>query len=317
VPTDVQTRRENARLWQARYRRALAEGTYQPPTDAEPARALVREWMATGMSVRVIAARCHVDYGVIRRLVWGSDGYPPTKRLPAETMDKIMSFRPALDDYPDSAVISTVGSRRRLQALATRGWTPTAAAHATGNSVSERRFRHAMTGSKTTARMARTIRDAFNALWDKTPTEEQVPAHLAELTRQQAAEKEWAGPLAWDDATIDYPEARPRRGLRSRGGVDMSAVIRSLEGETAVIAALTGPERVAAVERGVRIRDMYLDDIADILGMPLATVGRYWERAKERARERGETWPDEPRWTTDRLNRPHRRKTDDQADRAA
>ena len=72
-----------------------------------------------------------------------------------------------------------------------------------------------------------------------------------------------------------------------RRGVDLVAVERALTGAPV---ALTGPERTAAVDMGIR-RGLAYETVADVLGMKPEAVQRSWERSKRRARAEGRPVP--------------------------
>lgn len=100
------------------------------------------------------------------------------------------------------ANVSSVGTVRRLRALAVIGWPNGYIADRLGLSdpaglnkvyVGRRRC--------VTARRAAAVADLFDELWDQPGP--------SERHRRWAASKGWAPPLAWDDDTIEDPAACP------------------------------------------------------------------------------------------------------------
>jgi hypothetical protein len=272
--------------------RLIGYGQWDPWRDAEPVRAYVQQLMDANLPLHRIATGSTVTMDTLRHLMYGSTGHAPAQKLRKENAEKILAFRPTLDDYPAGSTVPTVGSRRRLRALATHGWSVTHLAEL--RNVPRTRFERIMHNKTTSVATARLVRDVYNELWHRAPTNDEVPAWVVKRIRAYAAKQGWDGPLAWDDDTIDDPKARPVRGPQGSGGVDTAKVMRRLEGERI---DLNSGERTAAIEYGARTRGLTFKAIADLLDMELDSVKRSWERIKERARAAGETWPESPRWT--------------------
>jgi hypothetical protein len=105
------------------------------------------------------------------------------------------------------------GTRRRLQALMNRGWSPRALQDATG-----------LPGALITAAVAgknepgsglddRHVAAVYDWAWQRpppqaTPRDKQAAA----AARDAAARNRWPPPMAWDDDIIDQPAARPAPG---------------------------------------------------------------------------------------------------------
>jgi hypothetical protein len=106
------------------------------------------------------------------------------------------------------------GTRRRLQALASRGWSPRAIQAATG--IPARRITSAIAGQRVTSQdLNLRVAAAYDQLWDKQPprTTRREQA-LADNTRANAERNDWAPPMAWDDDIIDLPGGRPAPGWK-------------------------------------------------------------------------------------------------------
>ncbi|MDX3672777.1 hypothetical protein [Streptomyces europaeiscabiei] len=117
--------------------------------------------------------------------------------------------------------------------------------------------------------------------------------------------------LTWDEhGQPSPPVRRDHRTIRTLANryrirrkapyVDHASVLRCLRGEPLM---LSRDERTAAIEYGTRRMGLPFETIALRLDMELDAVKRSWERIKKRARNRGEKWPDAPRYTTDPLRR--------------
>lgn len=100
--------------------------------------------------------------------------------------------------------VDSIGTARRLQALATGGWDCYTLADRLGL---KRQYVHVLRqhkARKVTPATAAKVSAIYDELWD-------VPraAGQANRTRNYARRNGWAPPLAWDDDTIDDPTATP------------------------------------------------------------------------------------------------------------
>lgn len=128
----------------------------------------------------------------------------------------VMAVLPTLDDLADAALTAAAGTRRRLQALMVLGWSLTQIQRACGLSALGR----CLTRELVTARTARAVRDFYGSHWADTPAAIDPRAQaVIDRTRARAERAGWLPPLAWDDDTIDDPDApapvHARRPARS------------------------------------------------------------------------------------------------------
>jgi len=112
-----------------------------------------------------------------------------------------------------------IGARRRLQALAHRGWSGAAIERA-GLGISATEADLVLQGRPgVTQELADRIAAAYELLWDRRPAQT-TASQRAEASAQQArAERAgWPPPLAGDeDGEIDDPNAGPAPGWRRSG----------------------------------------------------------------------------------------------------
>jgi DNA-binding Xre family transcriptional regulator len=276
-------------------RRMIAYGRWEPLVDAKPVRRHVRKLLARpDWSMDKLAAASGVSRGVLNALLYPRGVMPVSARIRVENAQALMNVQPDLDAYVEWALVDGVGTQRRLLALHAVGWplrrldelvglTRSSVQRIVGGGVEQVR-----------ASTARTVRDVYNAYWDKNPAAHGVTPVIVRRTRNQAALRGCYGPLCWDDMSIDDPRAKPRRGGGAESaGVDGAAVNRALRGDKVPLSAF---ERTAAVEMGVRQGMSYVT-VSEVLGIDYETVKRTFERCKERARARGEKWPDQHAWT--------------------
>lgn len=114
----------------------------------------------------------------------------------------ILAVRPTLDALADSALTTSAGTQRRLQALMVLGWSLSQIQRATGTSALHR----CLTRETVTAKLAREVRDFYDAHWTSSPKADRPHAQTAiTRTRLRAEKAGWLPPLAWDDDTIDDP----------------------------------------------------------------------------------------------------------------
>lgn len=158
-----------------------------------PVRRHVIELIASGMSARGIARQAGVALLTVRKI---EDGKQASVRT--VTAAKIRNLQPAILDH---ARVQSIGASRRLQALATLGWSAPAIASLIG--VHPDTVKRITAG---TAYIEKDTDDAVRALYRKLVTTPATgnPSALGR-TRAWAARNGWAGPMDWED--IDTDEA--------------------------------------------------------------------------------------------------------------
>ena len=155
-----------ADLRRQRERRALVRaGQWEPFVDAEPVRAHLRSINAAGMPYMAVAERLGLaQNSSLQYLMWGRGDYGPGRMVRRETAELIMSYWPSLGDYPEAARIDATGTRRRVQALATRGWSRRMIADHIG--MDGTYFRKVCNRDRVTVRVARAIAAVYDEYWD-------------------------------------------------------------------------------------------------------------------------------------------------------
>jgi hypothetical protein len=191
-------------------RRQQAYGRWQPFVDAGPVRDHVNFLRASGMGIEAIHELTGVSTRSLSVLVWGGGGRPPSRRVRPWTAAKILAVFPDPARMLPRARIDATGTRRRLQALQAIGWSQQALADEieTTQTVVSRVTRGEQT--RVLASTAVHVRDLYDRLWDSPPVpRDGVERGAIERTRRAAAAQGWVPPLAWDDDTIDDPNAEP------------------------------------------------------------------------------------------------------------
>lgn len=209
--TTAQAVREAAARQARRRRRLQAYGQWHPFVDAAPVRDHVQAVRATGMSCAGIVRYTGVNFGTIDHLLYGKAPYPPAAKIRTENAQALLAYWPKLDDFDDGAVIDGTGTRRRIQALAAAGW-PSNAIHEHVNHITHKAVERLRACERVTARTARAVRDFYERVAGQAAENQGVTPWIATRTRTYATKNGYADAMAWDDDTIDDPQAQPELG---------------------------------------------------------------------------------------------------------
>lgn len=183
------------------YRLRVARHGHGIRIDATPTRQHVQHLLDLGLTRESIARAAGVGPTVVGRLTTS----PPPRLIDTRIAHALttVTWRPT----ERQAVVLSVGARRRAQALAAIGWP-----------MSDLAARVGMTAGNLSVTIAHprlsyrhwvAIRDVYDE-WSMTPGP-------SRKTRQVAAARGWAPPLAWDDDTIDDPHTDADQGDRRPG----------------------------------------------------------------------------------------------------
>lgn len=125
-------------------------------------------------------------------------------------------------------LVDATGTRRRLQALSALGWSMDAVAPYFGVGLAAvHKWRIAEQVNTTTAERVRAVYDHLSLT--------QGPSRRSQLN---AARMGWPPPLAWDDDSIDNPDAGPAEGWRRTRQDDLRAAREDRERRSAEIRRL-------------------------------------------------------------------------------
>lgn len=282
--TDIHRAAHNR--WARRRRRLIAMGQWEPFVDAEPIRQRVRALNQTGMPTNALALRLGLPESALEHLMWKRDGVA-SKDVRRETAEAVMGYWPTLEDFPANSLIDGTGVRRRVQALMTLGWTRRALASKAG--ISERSLSRALHKGRVTAELTRQVSSVYDLLWMRGPASDEVSPLAAHRARVHAANSGFAGPLAWDDDTIDDPSALPQTDAESPLQSDGENLVdRWLMGEAVV---LRPEDRKKVVQHLFEWTNDTPEEIAARVEMSVAAVWQTWTRIKRKAREEGRPVP--------------------------
>jgi hypothetical protein len=235
----------------------------------------------TGMGVRSIAEEAGVGQTTINRMLWTFATGGRTEKVTANVARRLLSVRYDVRKLPSGTIVDSTGARRRLQALlvagsGTRCWTVPLLAEQLG--VDRMRLLKYTHMPRYSAGVCVRILDLFERLWLTEPPD--VGKFSASRTRNMARRKGWVGIGAWDDDTIDDPDARPRLDAESDpNGLDENIVIDALAGRLR-IGGLTEPERVEVARRLIR-RGEGFNTFMRLLSTNAKTTAKYFALARE------------------------------------
>lgn len=211
---------------------------------ADRARAHVERLVTEGLSGRGIARQSGVALLTVQNIMRGKN-----QRIRATTERAILRLEPAILDH---AWVPAVGATRRLQALATLGWSAPMLAPRIGmhpDSVARIASGTPQVKHITDRRIRAMYRDLIT---QAAPTPDRWARATAARVKAQAARNGWVGPLAWDDIDNDATPA-----------------------DTTPYRPATGPQQAR------ELADMGLntDQIAMRLGVTRDSVNQYMRRA--------------------------------------
>lgn len=177
-----------------------------PPrkVDAAPVHAHLRALLDAGMTPNAI---CHAAGWKSRNSIVGIMRQATVLRATAE---RVIAITP-VDTRPHGYIDAT-GTRRRLQALAVNGWPHRLIADQLD--ADHKGTLTVQNGTTRTIRRhtAQAVADLYDRLWDQPGP--------SKRSRTCALRNGWLPPLAWDDDTIDDPDATPHadavRPMRER-----------------------------------------------------------------------------------------------------
>ena len=259
---------------------AIAYGTWSGLVDAAAARGHVQSLREQGLSLKRIAQLSAVGQGTLNALVYGEParGRRPLSQVRPDTERRLLAVRFQASAVPPGRRVDATGTRRRLQALATLGWSVTSLA--ARSDLALRTLRRALTTTTVTAETARTVGRLYDQLRAE-PVTQRDPRDQAAAARSKARGQRagWRGPLAWDDIDHD-PEPETLELPDSLASwVDVVAVERAMRGERLSLTAL---ERRDAVSR-LTHRGLSARCIAELLHTTVRTVTRLRASAREDA----------------------------------
>lgn len=253
--------------------------------DPRPAAAELARWIGWGYPQHSIALATGVDRKTLAQLAAGRVGRVPRRRY--QQLAELTHLQVIRATAPDGLIPAT-GTRRRLQALATQGWSTSVV-----RGVNPDRLR-AVRASASVGQVSRATWDAVRVAYDEYAMDRRGDGH-GQRTRAMAMAAKWAPPLAWDDDLIDDPTAGPSTGaltgmtLTERYAYERAMFLDDLElllwsGMSAAEVCAQMHMREGAVERRLRREARRLAAVGDVAeSQRLVRRARLFSVASERA----------------------------------
>jgi hypothetical protein len=126
------------------------------------------------------------------------------------TETRVLGVAPAPDGRGSGTHVPSLGTVRRLRALAADGWPAAELGRRTGKAKTFIVYlQNLPEQSQVRMWVADYVRELYQQLRDLTPESEGVSATLALRSRKRAASRDWSGSAYWDDDALDDPTAQP------------------------------------------------------------------------------------------------------------
>ncbi|MDH6224311.1 hypothetical protein [Streptomyces sp. MJP52] len=176
-----------------------------PFVNSEPVRRHILNLMSAGASARGIADHCGVHYSILTGLLYDrSATRPRSKKIRLVNARLILSVR--AEDVA-TCYVDPTGTQRRIQALAANGWPQRRLGPHLGLHPA---YVHAVMRQPSVYGVtAASVAAAYDRLWNQDPRHHGISIGTITKVRAHARHNGWAPPGAWDDDTIDDPNAHP------------------------------------------------------------------------------------------------------------
>ncbi len=221
--------------------RLKAYGQWEPYIDAQPVREHLALLSSYGIGWQRAARIAGVPIGSVTKILYGSPGRAPSRRVRPHTASRILSVRPSLDLVADAAAVDGTGTTRRLQSLMALGFPQEFLASRLG--VAATNLSKTRRAGRVRAATARAVGVLFEELRSSTPDQYGIPETAQMRPRGLAARNGWAVPSVWGE-DIDDPVAVPApRPERERWRAE------DLLAEVGFLRSTLGLDRAQAAER--------------------------------------------------------------------
>ncbi|NDZ63601.1 hypothetical protein [Streptomyces cyaneofuscatus] len=188
---------------------AIRRGEWQPFVDAAPVRDHLLRLRACSLGLRRVAAIAKVDRKRLQAVLNGRPerGTGPQEQVRPALAVAVLQVEPTLENLGSATPINSLGTLRRLQALAAAGWPQSRLADRLG--VTDQNFGGMLCRPMVTVRTARKAIAIYDELWLSDPRTCGVGAQAYSRARNHGAAMGWAPPGAWDEDALDDPGAFP------------------------------------------------------------------------------------------------------------
>lgn len=247
---------EASRRVQSERSRLQAYGRYDSGrVDAQPVREHIIMLMGYGIGMKRIAALAGVSNATLGKILYGDQtrNMPPRVRTEKHVAEGVLAVKPNLDNLGQTVSVDATGTRRRIQALVTIGWSQSRIGELLG--MQPGNFNRTIKSDRVQAETARKVKALYEQLWNQPQTGDDWHSKAAaSRARNYAKAHGWSPPLAWDDETIDDPTAQPAvfKETPVAGGEErieeIQFLIRSGAGQAEILSRM-GFKNMGALER--------------------------------------------------------------------
>jgi transcriptional regulator with XRE-family HTH domain len=163
-----------------------------------------------GIGLKRIAKMANVSNSTLGKIIYGdrTRNCAPRSRVERRVAEAVLAIKPDLKLLGNTVAVDGTGTRRRIQALITIGWSQSRLAARLG--MTPGNFGKMFNSANVQAETARRVKDMYDELWNQpqigTDQRSKISANRA---MNYAKARGWVPPLAWDDETIDDPDATP------------------------------------------------------------------------------------------------------------
>lgn len=197
--------------WQRNRRQGLADGTWQPLVDAEPARAHIEYLHEQGLSYSTIARRAGMSTAGLSRIRRSITTRHRHERVLADNLKAILAVQAGNNspDVPSGSYASDRGTVRRLHALRAIGWPAILIAEKAG--LARRTLTRAGSSATFEVETHRKIRDVYELLHDQDPLLAGTDPSVVKRNQTLARRRGWPTPTGWIDIDTDDQPLHPYR----------------------------------------------------------------------------------------------------------
>lgn len=229
----------------ARLRRLRIKAGETAWGDLDAVRAHIDLLRESGVGAHQIADLAGIGHSTIARIVW-EFAIGRTSRVTMDVATRILTVRIDVHRLLPHTIVDSTRARRLLQALVVAGWPLPLLAQRFG--TDRQNFRKYFFAERYTAGVQARILDLFETCWREGPPaiSKQSRTRAAQLARRHG----WVGVGAWDDDTIDDPNAEPNLRGEAESTVDPVRVRRVLDGHEK-FTVLSPSERVEMIREWV------------------------------------------------------------------
>lgn len=207
---EYERRRTRRRIFEA-----TTPGAVTAYVDGDLVRDHVRSLMAQGMGWKRVAQAAGLSCSTVYPILYGkyldSPGHPEHRPPRVKVSRRVADALLAVElDLADGALVDGNGTRLRLRALVSLGWSRSRLAEMLN--IAPANATPLFEGRRVTRATRDRVAALYEQLWDTPPaTTRRGEERGITMAQREAARRRWPMPMDLDDDRIDDPTYRPRR----------------------------------------------------------------------------------------------------------